>query len=130
MKAYCLTCGSPTEYSLNKPRFCGSCGESFSSISKKATKKVFKATKAVKKAPIVHMEEDEEEIFVEPTMDSLAFDLEGDTSGKRKTLEELLGTGGPVSMDGYQRENDPAYSPDSIAEDFKRDAGASRKPNA
>ncbi len=49
MKAYCLTCGSPTEYSLNKPTFCGSCGESFSPLSKKATNKVFKTANIVKK---------------------------------------------------------------------------------
>ena len=130
MKAFCLTCGSPTEYSLNKPKFCGSCGESFSSLSKKATKKVFKTAKVVKKTPIIHIEEEEEEEFIEPNIDSLAFDLEGDRPDKRNTLEELLGTGSPESADGYQRDADPTYSPDSITEDFKRDAGTSRKPNA
>jgi hypothetical protein len=130
MKAYCLTCGSGTEYSLNKPRFCGSCGESFSSLNKQAPKKVFKAAKTVNKAPIIEVEEDEEERFVEPDMDSLAFDLEGNRPDKRNTLEELLGTGGPESADGYQREADPTYSRDSITEDFKRDAGTSRRPNA
>jgi len=130
MKAYCLTCGSATEYSLSKPKFCGSCGESFSSLNKQVPKKVFKAAKVVKKAPIVHIEEDEEEEFIEPNIDSLAFELEGNRPDKRNTLEELLGTGGPESADGYQRDADPTYSPDSITEDFKRDAGTSRKPNA
>ena len=130
MKAYCLTCGSGTEYSLSKPKFCGSCGESFSSITKKAPKKVFKAAKVVKKTPIVEIEEEEEEQFVEPNMDSLAFDLEQNRPDKRNTLEELLGTGGSEPVDNWQREADPTYYSDSIMEDFKRDAGASRKPNA
>ncbi len=130
MKAYCLTCGSGTEYSLSKPKFCGSCGESFSSITKKAPKKVFKSVKAVKKTPIVEIEEEEEEQFVQPDMDSLAFDLEQNRPDRRSTLEELLGTGGAEPVDSYQREADPTYSSDSITEDFKRDAGTSRRPNA
>ena len=130
MKAYCLTCGSGTEYSLNKPKFCGSCGESFSSLNKPKTKKVFKTVKKTPKAPVMNIEEEEEEQFLEPDMQGLAFDIQDHRPEKRITLEELIGTGGPESMDGYQREADPSYSPDSITEDFKRDAGASRRPNA
>jgi hypothetical protein len=29
LKIYCSECGSPTEYSLNKPKFCTNCGNSF-----------------------------------------------------------------------------------------------------
>jgi hypothetical protein len=31
LKIYCSECGSPTEYSLNKPKFCSHCGASFDS---------------------------------------------------------------------------------------------------
>jgi hypothetical protein len=29
MKRYCISCGSPTDYSLKKPQFCCNCGKSF-----------------------------------------------------------------------------------------------------
>ena len=29
LKIYCTECGAPTEYSLNKPKFCSSCGKPF-----------------------------------------------------------------------------------------------------
>lgn len=29
MKKYCMKCGSPTDFSLTKPKFCSSCGTSF-----------------------------------------------------------------------------------------------------
>ena len=42
MKAYCPDCGSATEYSLEKPKFCASCGSSFSIASSAPSKKIFK----------------------------------------------------------------------------------------
>jgi len=29
MKKYCMKCGSPTDFSMAKPKFCSSCGNSF-----------------------------------------------------------------------------------------------------
>ena len=57
MKMYCLSCGSGTEYSLNKPKFCASCGSSFTSTASiSPAKKVFKS---VPSAARVEIEEEE-----------------------------------------------------------------------
>jgi hypothetical protein len=34
MKVYCSTCGSGTNYTMTKPKFCSSCGGAFSALAK------------------------------------------------------------------------------------------------
>ncbi len=38
MKIYCQKCGSGTEYSFNKPKFCSACASSFSIVATVAPK--------------------------------------------------------------------------------------------
>ena len=45
-------------------------------------------------------------------------------------LDKLAGTSEATQGDGYVREADPTYSTESFAEDFRRDAGSSRKNDA
>ena len=35
MKRYCMSCGSPTDYSTKKPIYCSNCGESFDKLENK-----------------------------------------------------------------------------------------------
>ena len=77
MKLYCPTCGSGTEYSLHKPKFCGSCGESFSSIGKASAKKVFKTQNPPSIKQVIDREEDEEEEFIAPVINRLDFEMQG-----------------------------------------------------
>jgi len=125
MKLYCPSCGSGTEYTLNKPKFCASCGKSFTSIaSAPAAKKVFRPAPKVSEVQIQEVEE-EEEFYT--SMSSLDFELEGKKGLNVQRLEDIAGSSPNSFDDGYQREVDPTYTKESIAQDFLRDAGASRR---
>ena len=128
MKLYCPTCGSGTEYSLKKPQFCGSCGVSFNSISQSSAKNVFKTKPASK--PVLVEREEEEEYFEEPNISKLDFELEGNSATNSYKIQDIVGSSPNARGDGYQREVDPSYSKETIAQDFLRDAGSSRRDNA
>ena len=127
MKVYCPTCGSGTDYSLKKPKFCAGCGEAFSALNKTPAKRVFKTDPHNPVAPI--QEEVEEEEFEMPDMNWLDVDIRAGRSFNVVPLEKLAGTGLEGHNDGYVREADPTYSAESLAEDFQRDAGSSSRTN-
>ena len=122
MKVYCPTCGSGTEYSLKKPKFCAGCGEAFSALNKAAAKRVFRTDP---KNPLATIQEEvEEEEFEMPNMDKLDVDIRASQSFNIVSLKDLA-VGDKQQNDGYVRETDPTYSKESVAEDFRRDAGSS-----
>lgn len=129
MKLYCPTCGSGTEYSLQKPKFCGSCGESFSSISKATAKKVFKTNILTPEPKITEPYEEEEEEFIAPAMNQLDFEMEGSEIINSHKIQDIVGSHPNALEDGYEREKDASYTKDTIEKDFQRDAGSSRRSN-
>ena len=82
MKAYCQKCGSGTEYSFDKPKFCGSCGSALSITH----------ASSVPKAPIQRQPQrkitpdiEEEEIETErvpENMHKLEVEIEGSSNRK------------------------------------------------
>jgi hypothetical protein len=85
LKIYCSDCGSPTEYSLNKPKFCTNCGNSFFG-SKKEEKvalpvQMQKPTLSKAKRPNIEPEDYEDddseitEVNEMPDIDNLDFDI-------------------------------------------------------
>tara|TARA_R110002020_G_scaffold279330_2_gene495072 strand:- start:1071 stop:1469 length:399 start_codon:yes stop_codon:yes gene_type:complete len=124
MKVYCPTCGSGTEYSLKKPKFCAGCGEAFSALNKTAPKRVFKTDPQNPVATI--QEEVEEEEFEMPNMDKLDVDIRASRLFNVMSLKDLA-VGEEQQNDGYVREADPTYSKASFTEDFRRDAGSSSR---
>ena len=126
MKLYCPTCGGATNYSLEKPKFCGSCGEPLTALGKFPAKRVFRSNPT---NPTQMVQEVEEEEFSLPNIDQLDFILEGKgkISDRIKKLENIIGTSIGYEDDGYVRETGPTYLPDSIEADFMRDAGSSRR---
>ncbi len=125
MKLYCPSCGSGTEYSLNKPQFCASCGSSFTKISTASTaKKVFKPVATVQNTKI---EEEEEEEYFSTNIDKLDFNIEVSSRMNHFKIEELAGSNEKNIDDGYRREVDPSYSKDTAEQDFLREAGSSRR---
>ena len=124
MKVYCPTCGSGTEYSLKKPRFCTGCGEAFSALNKAPAKRVFKTDP---QNPIATIQEEvEEQEFEMPNMDKLDVDIRASQLFNIMSLKDLA-VGEKQQNDGYVREADPTYSKASFTEDFKRDAGSSSR---
>ena len=132
MKLYCPTCGSGTEYSLHKPKFCGSCGESFSSIGKITAKKVFKTKNPAPIKQVITRDEDEdqEEEFIPPVINQLDFEMQGSASVNSYKIQDIVGSHPNALEDGYKREKDTSYSEETITQDFLRDAGSSRRSNA
>jgi hypothetical protein len=128
MKQYCPTCGAATEYSFKKPKFCNSCGQSFGSVSKLPAKRVLRPS-PVNPIEIVQEEEPEEE-FQAPNIHKLQFDLEGSSNISMNKIQDIVATNQDQLEDGYKREGDPSYSKETFTEDFLRDAGSNRRPNA
>ena len=120
LKIYCTSCGSPTQYSLEKPKFCCSCGKSFNPI------KQIEAKTEIKK--IVLNEEiedfDSEEIIKIPNLDKLNFDL-----NIQKHNSEKLGNLINNSQKGEDsliqvNKNDNFSIEKNTLENFAKEAGA------
>ena len=125
MKVYCTNCGSGTEYCLNNPQCCSSCGTPFAQLSASAPRRVFKAAPVVASAPVVDEDEEEYEEEYIPSLNGLDFDLQTSKSFNSAPLNEIAGTNNG-ERDNYRREVDPSYSKESILNDLKREAGSSR----
>ena len=132
MKAYCPDCGSATEYSLQKPKFCASCGSSFYIASSAPSKKIFKApAKVVKPRPNVEFfQEEEEESFDLPQIDKLDVSFTSSSFAKSNKLGDIVGSNVDGDREEFTREKDTSYSLESFEQDFMRDAGSSRRPDA
>tara|TARA_R110002020_G_scaffold278249_2_gene493701 strand:+ start:1006 stop:1398 length:393 start_codon:yes stop_codon:yes gene_type:complete len=128
MKQYCPTCGAGTEYSLTKPKFCNSCGEAFASNTKLPVKRVFR-TNPVNPIEMVQEEEPEEE-FEAPNINKLQFDLESSSNVSVNKIQDIVATNSDQPGENYQREVDTSYSKETFTQDFLKDAGSNRRPNA
>jgi hypothetical protein len=103
LKIYCSECGSPTEYSLNKPKFCTNCGNSFFGAKKeeKVALPVQMQKPTITKAKRSNIEpedyEDDDSEITEvnqvPDIDGLAFDIniQPDISEK---IGDIIGSAG------------------------------------
>ncbi len=130
MKQYCPTCGSGTEYSLQKPKFCGSCGKSFSNMGKPTAKKVFKTTNNPPSPQVAAEEVEEEEEFIAPVINQLDFEMGESRSMNSYKIQDIVGSHPNTLGDSYEREKDTSYTKETIEKDFRRDAGSSRTSNA
>jgi len=127
MKTYCSTCGSGTSYTMVKPKFCSSCGETFSALNKTPSKRILKVDPRNPRATV--LEEVAEEEFEMPNMNKLDVDIHASKSFNVVSLKEIAGTNRDGHDDGYVREADPSYSVGSVVDDFMRDAGSSSRAN-
>ena len=128
MKVYCSTCGGGTNYTAVKPQFCASCGEAFSALNKTPAKKVFKANP---KNPIATIQEEvEAEEFEVPDINELKVEIGESRLFNVVPMDKLVGSNTEGSRDDYRREADLSYSTETLAADFMRDAGSSRKTDA
>jgi len=116
MKIYCQKCGSATEYSFDKPKFCSRCGSSFSLSFASASKPIKPAIK------ITQIEE-EEEICEErvPDITKLEFDIDI-RSNKGTKLNNLMGTHDGQSTE-EPRSTAQRMTKEEALETFKREAG-------
>lgn len=116
MKIYCQKCGSGTEYSFNKPKFCSGCGFSFSIVAS-AAPKIIKNTSKVTQI------DEEEEISTERVPDISKLDFEIDVKpNKGSKMQNLMGTynGESNGSSDFQAQG---FNRQEALESFKREAG-------
>lgn len=135
LKIYCPECGGPTEYSLNKPKFCSSCGSSFTGQvvkkEEKVVQKVLMQKPTIAKRPNIEVEDydDDEaettEVDHVPEINNLTFDIDVQPRGK-ETLGSIMGSS--AGQDNELRKNKSFEKVDKkkVMEDFAKEGGAIR----
>lgn len=135
LKIYCPECGGPTEYSLSKPKFCSSCGFSFSGeVAKKQEKvaqKVLMQKPTIAKRPNIEPEdyEDDEieatEVDHVPEISDLTFDIDV-SSRDKQTLGSIMGTSRGEENQLRKNKTFEKVDKKKVMEDFAREGGAIR----
>ncbi len=116
MKTYCQKCGSGTEYSFDKPKFCVNCGNSFSSIHN-----IVKPTKTVNYNKVTPNRE-EEEISQErvPDINKLDFDIDV-RPNKGTPIGNLAGTRNEGEVNTNREQGN--FNKQDMLESFRKEAG-------
>lgn len=118
MKLYCQKCGSGTEYSFERPKFCAGCGNSFgASIAQRPQPK----QKTVPSSRITPNEDEDEAIERVPNISKLDFDIDV-SQRKGQKIGNLVGT-----KDQNAFEDNPQsagqMTKQELLEQFKKEAG-------
>ena len=118
MKLYCQKCGSGTEYSFDKPKFCASCGNSFgASMPQQAQSR----QRTIPAPRVTHNEDDEEGSERVPDINRLDFDIDI-PQRKGSKIGNLVGTKDQSMLDERGQMGSP-MSKEQLLEQFKKEAG-------
>lgn len=117
MKIYCQKCGTGSEYSFDKPKFCSNCGSGFSiahspapKVNKPAPTKITQVT-------------DEEEIGDERVPDISQLEFEMDVpANKPVKLQNLMGTSNGQGLEERFSQGQRVNKSEAM-ESFKKEAG-------
>lgn len=129
LKIYCTQCGSPTAYSLSKPKFCSSCGKSFNENFTKnviATEKPKIQQKNV--LPRFDVEDDDDigdEVNSVPNISHLNYEVESSKDKKIK-IGDIIGTGERRNKEKNKSKTFSKSDRKKFLEEFKKEAGAIR----
>jgi len=133
MKKYCMSCGSPTEYSLKIPNYCSNCGLSF---NKNQLNRQNIKTKLEKSIESIDFEDDDDfdevdSSIVVPKINKLILDDDGDDLAQEKNkgvkIKDLLGTCSNLSNKKEKnKKSQKNISRKKILEDFASEAGSIR----
>lgn len=128
MKIYCKECGSPTDYSASKPKFCSSCGKSFlNSVAQLKTNNL-----KIKNNNAEEEYEDDSEEFTDleaiNNLKGLDYDIHVQKSSKQ-TIGDLVGTS--TDSEELPRLDIPQkqLSRKEFLEQFSKEAGSLRGKN-
>ena len=112
MKIYCYVCGSPTDYSLEKPKFCQKCGSGYNSASEKKSLSKPKAA--------------EEETQKIPHINKLDVEITNATA-KGITFGSLMESSSPdTKIDKFNSQSPKRVNKKKFWNDFKKEAGRLR----
>jgi hypothetical protein len=140
MKRYCVSCGSPTEYSTKKPLFCSNCSKSFDKVEPVVQKTLMqKKTIATKK----YIEDEHSDENYDVDSDDLDLDqdnvrvpniskleVEGDSQeifkNKGEKISSLVGTSSSKGKRNKVVKGNKVSKKQAL-EDFAKEAGSIRK---
>jgi uncharacterized Zn finger protein (UPF0148 family) len=129
LKIYCSECGSPTEYSLNKPKFCTNCGNSFLGVRKeKVVLPVQMQKQTITKAKRTNIEpEDDDSEITEvnevPDINNLDFDIDVNEH-KGEKIRNIIGSSNKNDLRKYRSLE--KVDSKKVLEDFAKEGGAIR----
>lgn len=114
MKLYCQKCGSGTEYSFDRPKFCASCGGSFGGVQPRPKTQVQRPSRIT---PDEDSEEGNERV---PDIKKLDFDID---VGQRRSekISNLAGTKGDSGFE--DRGTGGKLDKKEVLEMLKKEAG-------
>ncbi len=123
LRAYCSSCGAANGYTLEKPKFCQSCGQSFGGLRPVPKKK------AVKPQQVIEQQEEEEEESFDVQVDSLAFETQN-YAPRKVTLGQIVDSVDPNTQPPAQRSVDASdvqrRSDEEVLSELKREGGSLR----
>lgn len=131
LKIYCSECGSPTEYSLNKPKFCSGCGNPFSGTKKEqpvVQKVLMQKPTIASKRPNIQVEDFEDddlevtEVNEVPDLDGLNFDIQIQPDNVEK-IGNIIGSSIEGNSLRKNREKVKINKKEQL-ENFQKEAGA------
>tara|TARA_B110000305_G_C19456417_1_gene651214 strand:+ start:2202 stop:2582 length:381 start_codon:yes stop_codon:yes gene_type:complete len=115
---YCTKCGAKYEYSLNKPKFCSSCGTSLDGEVSQATAKE-QDTKVIEQQDIL------------PSISKLEYSL--NSGGKPVTFGDLVSEGSRDSSGNYEKASSrpkPKYDPsEDVVKSTMQQCSSKRDPD-
>lgn len=131
LKVYCTECGAPTEYSLNKPKFCSSCGNPFIGTKKEqpvVQKVLMQKPTIASKRPNIQVEDFEDddlevtEVNEVPNLDGLNFDIQIQPDNVEK-IGNIIGSSAEGNSLRRNREKIKVNKKEQL-ENFQKEAGA------
>lgn len=132
LKFYCVECGNPTTYSLNKPKFCSSCGKNFSIINNTSKSSVVtkKNNNFLDEDTDLDLNEEEVGSF-NKNISELDFEIISEKTQASK-LKDVIGTSPRTKKDKTFKKSGARMSKSEkkkILEEFSREAGTLKKKN-
>jgi len=138
LKIYCKKCGSPTSYSLNKPKFCSACGNSFQeNITPNINQKEINPPKlTINKfkninRPEIDIEDDldSENIDISKiNINNLKIEYSQDKTDNIK-IKDLIGTSSGGNTLRKNKIKKTKINKKQFLEDFQKEAGTLRRKN-
>jgi len=126
LKIYCVKCGNPTVYSLSKPKFCSSCGESFNNNFIKNTATVENPKVELKNIrPEIDFDDEDyaDNITSVPKISHLNYEIDS-ISDKKIKIGDIIGTEEKQNKQKNKSKKFSKLDRKKFLEEFRKEAGA------
>jgi len=131
LKHYCPECGNPTNYALNKPKFCSSCGLNFDTKNNLNSKSSVIVNKTKKINPFNiedDFDDDNGSEHYENNIKQLDFDISTNKLVKN-TIKDLMGTAEKGQQPRISRKKMSKLEKKKILQDFSNEARSIKPKN-